>query len=61
MNLYGTQADGTSLKRVVGPEIETFELLEIYQRSEHFSDAEKDEIVTLMKQGGEYRGRYMKP
>ena len=26
MNLYGTQADGPSLKRVIGPEIETFKM-----------------------------------
>ncbi len=32
MNLYGTLYDGGSLKRVVGPEIETFEMLEIEQR-----------------------------
>ena len=32
MNLYGTQADGPSLKRVIGPEIECFEVLELEQR-----------------------------
>ena len=32
MNLYGHQADGPSLKREIGPEIETFEMLEMEQR-----------------------------
>ncbi len=40
MNLYGTQADGPSLKRVVGPEIETFEMLEIEQRYQQLSNEE---------------------
>jgi len=45
MNLYGTLYDGTSLKRVVGPEIETFEMLEMQQRYEKITDAEKDEVI----------------
>ena len=45
MNLYGTQADGPSLKRVIGPEIETFEMLEIQQRYEKLSDAEIQEVI----------------
>ncbi|MBO7303949.1 MAG: hypothetical protein J6V09_01840 [Clostridia bacterium] len=45
MNLYGTQADGPSLKRVVGPEIETFEMLEIEQRYQKITDAEKQEVI----------------
>ncbi len=45
MNLYGTQADGPSLKRVVGPEIETFEMLEIEQRYQKISDAEKHQVI----------------
>ena len=45
MNLYGTQADGPSLKRVVGPEIETFEMLEIEQRYQKISDAEKQQVI----------------
>lgn len=40
MNLYGTQADGPSLKRVIGPEIETFEMLEIEQRYQKLSNEE---------------------
>ncbi len=45
MNLYGTLYDGGSLKRVVGPEIETFEMLEMKQRYDAISDDEKREVV----------------
>ena len=45
MNLYGTQADGPSLKRVIGPEIETFEMLEMEQRYQKITDAEKQEVI----------------
>ncbi len=45
MNLYGTQADGPSLKRVVGPEIETFEMLELVQRYEKITPAQKAEVI----------------
>ncbi len=45
MNLYGTQHDGPSLKRVVGPEIETFEMLEIEQRYQKITDAQKQAVI----------------
>ena len=45
MNLYGTLCDGPSLKRVVGPEIETFEMLDLQQRYEKITDAEKDALI----------------
>ncbi len=45
MHLYGTLYDGASLKRVVGPEIETFELLEIYQRFLQVSEDEKQKVI----------------
>ncbi len=45
MNLYGTQADGPSLKRVIGPEIETFEMLEIQQRYEKVTDEEIQKVI----------------
>ena len=45
MNLYGTQCDGPSLKRVVGPEIETFEMLEIEQRYQKITAEEKQEVI----------------
>ncbi len=45
MNLYGTQHDGPSLKRVVGTEIETFEMLEIEQRYQKITDAQKQAVI----------------
>ncbi len=45
MNLYGTQCDGPSLKRVVGPEIETFEMLELFQRYQKVTDEEKQAVI----------------
>lgn len=45
MNLYGTLCDGTSLKRVVGTEIETFELLEIEQRYQKVTQEEKNAVI----------------
>ncbi len=45
MNLYGTMFDGPSLKRVTGLEIETFEMLEIYQRYLKVTDEEKQAVI----------------
>ncbi len=45
MNLYGTLFDGLSLKKATGIEIETFEMLEIQQRYDKLTDAEKREVV----------------
>ncbi len=45
MNLYGTLYDGTSLKRVVGPEIETFEMLEMQQRYEKITPDAKQTVI----------------
>jgi len=45
MNLYGTLYDGPSLKRVVGTEIETFEMLDIWQRYEKISEEAKQEVI----------------
>ena len=45
MNLYGTLYDGSSLKRVVGPEIETFEMLEMKQRYDALSEEAKKDVV----------------
>lgn len=45
MNLYGTQVDGPSLKRVIGPEIETFEMLEIEQRYQKITAEEKEAVI----------------
>ncbi len=45
MNLYGTLYDGSSLKRVIGPEIESFEMLEIEQRYQKVSDEEIQKVI----------------
>ncbi len=45
MNLYGTLYEGGSLKRVVGPEVETFEMLELKQRFDKITDAEKQAVI----------------
>jgi len=45
MNLYGTLYDGASLKKVVGTEIETFEMLEMKQRYDKISDEQKQAVV----------------
>lgn len=50
MNLYGTLYDGPSLKRIVGPEIETFEMLEMKQRYDAISEeAKKDVVENIIK------------
>ncbi len=45
MNLYGTLYDGGSLKREIGAEIETFEMLEIEQRYNKITDSEKQAVI----------------
>lgn len=45
MQLYGTLYEGISLKKKTGVEIETFELLEVEQRYNKITDAEKRDIV----------------
>ncbi len=45
MQLYGTLYDGASLKREIGPEIETFEMLEVFQRYEKITDSEKEAVI----------------
>ena len=57
MNLYGTQADGPSLKRVVGTEIETFEMLELQQRYEKVTKEEKDAVIASAMS----KWRFLKP
>ena len=45
MNLYGTLYDGASLKREIGPEIETFEMLEIKQRYDAVTAEQKEKVI----------------
>lgn len=45
MNLYGTNYDGPSLKRIVGAEIETFEMLDMEQRYQKITSEEKQKVI----------------
>ncbi len=45
MQLYGTLYDGLSLKRKTGIEIETFELLEVEQKYQKITAAQKQNII----------------
>ena len=45
MNLYGTLFDGLSLKKTVGPEIETFDMLEMVQRYENILEQSIQEVL----------------
>lgn len=45
MNLYGTLYDGGSLKKDIGVEIETFEMLEMQQRYQKITEAEKQAVI----------------
>lgn len=45
MNLYGTLYDGGSLKREIGAEIESFEMLEIEQRYQKITEDEKQAVI----------------
>lgn len=45
MNLYATLVDGVSLRRVVGPEVEVFDTLEVVQKMEALS---QDDVATVI-------------
>jgi L-fucose isomerase-like protein len=45
MQLYGTMFDGLSLKRVVGAEIECFEMLEVEQKANEISQEQIDDVI----------------
>jgi L-fucose isomerase-like protein len=49
MRLYGTLYDGVSLRRVVGPDVEAFEMLEMVQRAEKASTADVNETLDYIK------------
>ncbi len=51
MNLYGTLVDGVSLRRVIGPEVEVFDTLEIVQKMERVPvDAVTSLLATLRRE-----------
>jgi len=49
MNLYATLIDGVSLRKVVGPEVEVFETLEIVQMMEAQDRAEVAKVIDEIK------------
>ena len=49
MNLYGTLYDGISLRSKIGPEVETFEMLEVMQRIECLEPRAVQEVVERVK------------
>jgi len=49
MNLYGTLYDGVSLRARIGPEVETFELLEVMQRMDSLAAHAVEEVVDRVK------------
>ncbi len=49
MNLYGTMFDGVSLRSRIGVEIETFEMLEMVQKAEKFTEEEVSQVIEKIK------------
>ena len=49
MTLYGTLVDGISLRRVVGPDIEVFQMLEVVQRMEAVRPDEVTQVVAALQ------------
>ncbi len=54
MNLYGTMFDGASLKRVLGVEVEFFEMLEIARRIERLDPQEVEATVERVQKAWEF-------
>ena len=57
MNLYGTQHDGVSLRGAIGPEVESFEMLEMVQAMAHLNPNEVERLCTSVEQ----RWSFVKP
>ena len=49
MALYGTLVDGVSLRRVVGPDVEVFETLEVVQRMDALAPASVADVVAEIR------------
>jgi L-fucose isomerase-like protein len=50
MNLYGTLVDGVSLRRLIGPEVEVFDTLEIVQKMEWADPEQLARVVAGLRQ-----------
>jgi L-fucose isomerase-like protein len=49
MTLYATLVDGVSLRRVVGPDVEVFQMLEVVQKMEGIAAAQVKDVVAQLK------------
>ncbi len=56
MRLYGTLVDGVSLRRVIGAEVDIFELLEVVQRMALKDDTEVKAVVDRLLSEWEFEG-----
>ncbi|MEJ2267306.1 MAG: hypothetical protein P8X95_28005, partial [Anaerolineales bacterium] len=56
MRLYATLVDGVSLRRVIGPEVDVFEMLEVVQRMASKDEAEVKAIVDWLLAEWEFEG-----
>jgi L-fucose isomerase-like protein len=56
MRLYGTLVDGVSLRRVVGAEVDVFEMLEVVQRMAEKDAGEVKAVVTRLLSDWEFEG-----
>ena len=50
MTLYGTLADGASLRRIIGPDIEVFQMLEIVQMMEELDAADVTSVIEELRE-----------
>jgi len=56
MRLYGTLVDGVSLRRVVGAEVDVFEMLEVVQRMALKDDVEVKAVIDRLLSEWEFEG-----
>jgi L-fucose isomerase-like protein len=56
MRLYGTLVDGVSLRRVVGPEVDVFEMLEVVQRMAKKDAGEVKAVVDRLLSAWDFEG-----
>ncbi len=56
MHLYGTLVDGVSLRRVLGPEVESFDTLEIVQKMEGISPATVSALIAELRREWTFTG-----
>ena len=57
MGLYVVMFDGLSLRREIGPEVETFDMLEIMQKMEKVSEQDISPVVDRMKREWKFQSK----